>query len=264
MFFFIPVLCPMCLEKIFFFQTDHNYGVADNIEESINYHLCPFIAGKNYWNTHNIKICFNAQKQNEQNLKLIFPKLEPSFFFSKTKKIPKKAILLSYHSQDLYEKLYFTNFDFCSFSLLTTQKKIWRVGKIFDIELSKISKKKQPIAANLRQNMDKKEINLEKNNQKTFIIELKGTDLRLLERAENILLKKLHISSKPKPAVKKSKIFAIYPKKYKEGFARSIVFFLNEPLENFFSNLKFPQGISFSILEKNFSLKIKDIPLLDF
>jgi hypothetical protein len=253
-----PLLCPHCFEKVFFFQDSAgDYGVADSIEQDIDYHICPFLAGAAYWQSPTLKRYFSLYQKNEQDLIKIFSCLNPALYFKKTTKVSKKAILIKHTKQEPYDLLYFSSFDFCAFSLVTKQKEIWRVGTILDISLAKITKNKQYFAADLKQapvyeDISSKKISLKKINQKIFAIEFYSKNITLLEKGEHMILKTF---SEGKLGYKKNKILAIYPKQEEGKFTRKIVFFLHDSLELFFSRFALPDEVNFSLLQENFSLK---------
>ena len=184
--FFFPIICPHCFEKVFFFQQEKIYGVANSIDEKIHYHLCPFILGKEYWKKKNLQLCLDLQKKN-LDFYSISKQFQPSFSFRKTTTIPQTAILLSFKKKESYDQLYCCGLGFYSFFLLSSQKMNWKIGSLLKIEPTKILKDKKTIAQVIE--IKKKEICQEKNNQNIFCIQLSGEDLSLLEKAEKMFLK---------------------------------------------------------------------------
>ena len=250
--FFFPILCPHCLEKIFFFQQKDIYGVADSISEKINYHICPFILGKEYWKKKNLQLCFSLQQQKSLDLSSTLKQFQPTLYFKRTTKIPPTALLLSLKKKESYNQFYCCGFDFTSFFFISSQKKNWKIGSLLYINTKKILKDKKNVSQVI-ESKKKKFICLEKNNQHIFVVQLLGEDLNLLEKAEKMFLKQIG---------KKNKILSIYPEREKKKFKRIIIFIFYNSLEIFFKNLLLPQEVKFMLLEKDFQLQQKQLSSL--
>ena len=257
MLLYIPILCPTCLEKVFFFQKiNQNFGVADLIDSQIHYHICPFITGQNYWQTTILKKCFSFIEQKHQDLTKIFLANKPPFYFSKTSKVSKRAILLKYEHKESIDRLCFINFDFVIFYLFAKPQEKWDVGKIFKIAIKTIVKNKGNFATNLELVTEKKAISLENINNNIFLMELRGANLNLLEKSESIVLKQLH---KKKIRQQTNKMIAVYPQNSKSGFTRKIVFFLSEQASSFFASFSLPHGVTFTLLQNELLFALEDL-----